>query len=361
MGDAASAAPARKSRLWVPSGAAPPPPQARRGRKSSCIRTGPLSSPDKPVIVHTREIKEHALGKEGYLWVDALGLKFISIQRKAVWERPLEQVKGWEIEGADFLVQIHRHSKVKDKRFQCGHAMALKLRFALEQQVRIFMQDKDTWDSLRFLAFKPPTGRSGTFPEAFFRAVKSYTAQQDSVQPRQDPHEFEAFKCGMQEGEGGVLSQVTLMVNLDGLHAVKADEMDKQTFYVAYEDLEDVRVAEDRYLVLALELNGKSETFRFAMAKPEVAEIAISERWFASSKYTGGYNSEDEDRPGSPRWRTPKPPSRTKLERRSEQLQSILKGCLASLHEAQDEADLVGEAQDVMGKLKAFVMAQPAP
>lgn len=360
MGDAASPAPARKSRLWVPSGAAPPPPQARRGRKSSCIRTGPLSSPDKPVIVHTREIKEHALGKEGYLWVDALGLKFISIQRKAVWERPLEQVKGWEIEGADFLVQIHRHSKVKDKRFQCGHAMALKLRFALEQQVRIFMQDKDTWDSLRFLAFKPPTGRSGTFPEAFFRAVKSYTAQQDSVQPRQDPHEFEAFKCGMQEGEGGVLSQVTLMVNLDGLHAVKADEMDKQTFYVAYEDLEDVRVAEDKYLVLALELNGKSETFRFAMAKPDVAEIAISERWFASSKYTGGYDSEDEDRP-VPRWRTPKPPSRTKLERRSEQLQSILKGCLANLHEAQDEADLVGEAQDVMGKLKAFVMAQPAP
>ena len=361
MGDAASPAPARKSRLWVPSGAAPPPPQARRGRKSSCIRTGPLSSPDKPVIVHTREIKEHALGKEGYLWVDALGLKFISIQRKAVWERPLEQVKGWEIEGADFLVQIHRHSKVKDKRFQCGHAMALKLRFALEQQVRIFMQDKDTWDSLRFLAFKPPTGRSGTFPEAFFRAVKSYTAQQDSVQPRQDPHEFEAFKCGMQEGEGGVLSQVTLMVNLDGLHAVKADEMDKQTFYVAYEDLEDVRVAEDKYLVLALELNGKSETFRFAMAKPDAAEIAISERWFASSKYTGGYDSEDEDRPGSPLWRTPKPPSRTKLERRSEQLRSILKGCLANLHEAQDEADLVGEAQDVMGKLKAFVMAQPAP
>ena len=57
----------------------------------------------------------------------------------------------------------------------------------------------------------------------------------------------------------------------------------------------------------------------------------------------------------------PGPASRTTLERRSEQLRSILKGGLANLHEAQDEADLVGEAQEVMGKLKAFVKAQPAP
>ena len=89
-----------------------------RDVRTSSMGGGVLSGPDKPTIVHCKELKDHLLlqelidgqvtsHKEVYLWVDVNGVNIIEAStRKVTWKAAYNEITAWAVEQDRFKVKM---------------------------------------------------------------------------------------------------------------------------------------------------------------------------------------------------------------------------------------------------------------
>eukprot|EP00854_Cymbomonas_tetramitiformis_P023874 gene23874-28966_t len=119
------------------------------------VTKGILTAPDKPTIVASKELKKDIFrtNKDCYLWVDITGLKLIDTSR-------YHEIVSWTVEQDQFRLGILEsdRSRTKDMFFITGHGKALELKTALEEYVKIHMQQPEVAEQLSKLAVQTEVG-----------------------------------------------------------------------------------------------------------------------------------------------------------------------------------------------------------
>ena len=107
-----------------------------------------LSGPDKPVIVACKEQTEGLLSsnlRDMYLWVDVGGVKFIEgSSRRVQWFTPFNLITMWAVDTDFFQLRVvDKKGKLKERTFLCGSEKANMLKGALEETVKLYLQQPE--------------------------------------------------------------------------------------------------------------------------------------------------------------------------------------------------------------------------
>lgn len=257
-----------------------------------------------------------------YLWVDITGCKFIDGDTKKVqWHAAYNEITAWAVEHDEFKVKLlGRKGKLKERTFMTGYDKATQLKGALEEQVKLYLQQPELVQQLQKMAYDLPVGsvcpyealaQVPPFGTGHFIDQSNAVAQtkrrwsigggrsntpkhynpppppppgqvpDDGAAPWEKAANMRGFNCQLvEQGPGGVAAarDVVLIVKDDGLHILRAGghgASDKQVVFFGFESITKTRVMDGEFRFV-VDLDGTAATYRFMTSEGQAIENEVN-------------------------------------------------------------------------------------